>query len=343
MRLIGTTKQIALVEHLTKDLSKKGIDYVVDSKENLDWGSEEFGTITWSIWIVEEKEVPAARLLLLHLMNPALPAQPETQISLQKKDLVPVSDPSKRRAIPLLSACFLGLCLILFVIGFLTDKGSSVSGSLIRQHLFFDYPDALEACAKSHKRSEQLAFFPGYLPLLEYFRGDIKKTWKAAQSLPTFERIREGEVWRFFTPSLLHQDLFHLVFNMFWLLLLAPPLEKYLKPIRFLLFTLIAACVSNTAQYYMSGFTFLGASGVIAAYGGYLFSDIRNNQATLFTPLFEQVRFLFWMIIAFACFSFLEFLLSFFFSFRISISFANTAHCTGFAFGYLAALLSGKK
>ena len=92
----------------------------------------------------------------------------------------------------------------------------------------------------------------------------------------------------------------------------------------------------------MSGFPFLGASGVIAAYGGYVFADMRNHPTPCLRPLYEQVRFLFWMILAFASLSFLEFFLSFFFSFHLPISFANTAHCTGFAFGYLAVFLPGK-
>jgi GlpG protein len=82
---------------------------------------------------------------------------------------------------------------------------------------------------------------------------------------PMFEKIKEGEIWRLFSPALLHSDILHLFFNMIWILILGKQMEEKIGIVRFGLFILLAGIFSNTCQYLMSGPYFIGISGVITA------------------------------------------------------------------------------
>ncbi|MCH9631725.1 MAG: Rhomboid protease GlpG [Chlamydiae bacterium] len=93
---------------------------------------------------------------------------------------------------------------------------------------------------------------------------------KAFTSHPVFEQIAQGEVWRVFTPALLHANLFHILFNLIWFVFLGKQIEQRLGFWRFSFFVLFAAALSNSAQYLMSGPNFLGLSGVIMAMAGYV-------------------------------------------------------------------------
>ena len=42
---------------------------------------------------------------------------------------------------------------------------------------------------------------------------------------PMFEKIGIGQVWRIFTPALLHLDLLHIFFNILWFVLLGNQIE----------------------------------------------------------------------------------------------------------------------
>ena len=341
MRLVGTTKQMTVVERLVKALVAHRIHYVVESSENLDWGSEQYGTITWTIWVVEEKEVGLAKLLFLETVN--TPEMADEVIASPAKLPEPTveekitSKPRIRTLLTPICSLLMILCALVFVTSSLTENRSIPAASPLRRALLFDEPKALEALIQHPKEPPATPFFPGYYRLFELFHGNLVEAVQAGSSLPKCEKISQGELWRVFTPCLMHQDIFHLIFNMFWLLMLGPPLERLLTPTRFLLFTLLAAIITNTAQYFMSGFTFLGASGLIAAYGGYIFSALRRRESGPFSLLKDQVRFLLWMIIFFALLSVVELGLALQFSFHLPFSFANTAHCTGFAFGYLCA------
>ena len=93
---------------------------------------------------------------------------------------------------------------------------------------------------------------------------------KAFTRHPVFEQIAQGEVWRVFTPALLHANLFHILFNLIWFVFLGKQIEQRLGFWRFSFFILFAGVLSNSAQYLMSGPNFLGLSGVIMAMAGYV-------------------------------------------------------------------------
>ena len=87
----------------------------------------------------------------------------------------------------------------------------------------------------------------------------------SSSTLPCSKKSRREKYWRLFTPCLLHNDIFHIFFNMIWLVVLGKQMEMRLSLFRYALFILIAAVVTNTAQYLMSGSNFIGFSGVLCA------------------------------------------------------------------------------
>ena len=79
-----------------------------------------------------------------------------------------------------------------------------------------------------------------------------------------------GEVWRLITPIFMHATIIHLLFNMMMLRDLGGFLETHLGIVKYLIMTLFFALASNFCQYLMAGPMFLGFSGVLYGYFGYL-------------------------------------------------------------------------
>ncbi|MBT9283125.1 MAG: rhomboid family intramembrane serine protease [Hydrogenibacillus schlegelii] len=83
--------------------------------------------------------------------------------------------------------------------------------------------------------------------------------------------IAAGEWWRIFTATFVHQGWMHILFNLFWIYVFAPPLERYLGKGAFL--GLLAAGVAGTAFLLLStSEAAVGASGIdFALLGFYVF------------------------------------------------------------------------
>jgi GlpG protein len=89
--------------------------------------------------------------------------------------------------------------------------------------------------------------------------------------------ILNGEVWRLVTPIFMHANMFHIFFNMWWLVDLGTLIEIRRGTLRLALLVLISAIISNVAQYFWMEHTdpgewhrFLGMSGVVYALFGYI-------------------------------------------------------------------------
>jgi GlpG protein len=109
-------------------------------------------------------------------------------------------------------------------------------------------------------------------PIWKGFYTILLDTSHAATLLaaPWFVKISQGEVWRLWTPCILHGGFLHILFNMLWLWLLGRQVEFKLGIGRYILGMLVIGVLSNTAQYLMSGALFLGYSGVISGLGGFI-------------------------------------------------------------------------
>jgi len=88
---------------------------------------------------------------------------------------------------------------------------------------------------------------------------------------PGFSDLWRGQVWRIFTPMLIHFGLLHIVFNMWWLRDLGTQIERHSSSVLLGVMVLVISGVSNTAQYLFTGSPFFGGmSGVVYGLFGYI-------------------------------------------------------------------------
>ena len=91
------------------------------------------------------------------------------------------------------------------------------------------------------------------------------------------EFIQMGQIWRLFTPLLLHGSPLHIAFNMYALYSIGRSLERYYGHIRFLLLYLVAGFAGNVVSFLFTSANSLGAStaifGIIAAEGVFIYNN----------------------------------------------------------------------
>jgi GlpG protein len=131
--------------------------------------------------------------------------------------------------------------------------------------------------------------------------------------------IKHGQVWRLITPIFLHGGALHLIFNMFWLRDLGAMIESRRGTLFMAILVLVAAVISNLAQYQASGPLFLGMSGVVYALFGYAWLKGRYDSSSGIAVSPETAMFMFvWLLICMT---------------GIIGHIANTAHVVGLAVG----------
>ncbi len=87
--------------------------------------------------------------------------------------------------------------------------------------------------------------------------------------------LTQGEVWRLFTPMLIHFTPMHLLFNMLWLHDLGRRIESLLSPARFVALVAVIQLTSGLLQYAFAGPSFGGMSGVVSGLFGYAWMQYR--------------------------------------------------------------------
>ncbi len=89
--------------------------------------------------------------------------------------------------------------------------------------------------------------------------------------------IRDGQLWRFITPILLHASIPHILFNMYALIIFGPGLERYFGRRRFLLLYILGGFTGNVLSFLLSSGYSVGAStaifGLIGAEGIFLLQN----------------------------------------------------------------------
>ncbi|MFN4175138.1 MAG: rhomboid family intramembrane serine protease, partial [Parachlamydiaceae bacterium] len=157
---------------------------------------------------------------------------------------------------------------------------------------------------------------------------------------PMFEKIKEGEWWRLATPIFLHANILHLVFNVLCLLVLGKEMERMLGIGKLALFILITAVFSDTAQYLMTGFRFMGISGVICAMLAFI--AVRQKVAPWEGYRLEKssLNFMLLFIFGMAALSVLSFIAAIAGYKFIGTPIANAAHLAGLFSGWILAYTS---
>lgn len=259
------------------------------------------------------------------------------------------------------------LCLIIFTVdGFYQPQKWPIPTTLpltplyassIKRTLMIDYPVPYELFNKLvDKYGVETVQNPQELPPeaqsrlvqivnLPYWKGLYDATvayfhnasTPISESRLLFQKVREGEIWRLFTPCLLHGDIFHILFNMLWLFALGKQLEEKLKAGRYIIFILITGIISNIVQYLMTGSNFLGFSGVLCAM--IMFVHTRQRLAAWEGYRLDRMTFAFLMVFIFGMLGFqiASFFVDISTGLNISPAIANTAHVTGLVSGYVLA------
>lgn len=76
-------------------------------------------------------------------------------------------------------------------------------------------------------------------------------------------QIINGEYWRLITPIFLHADIFHLITNLFGILVFGSIIEKKLGSTKFIIIYLIAGIYGNAFSFYFSPYLGVGSSGAV--------------------------------------------------------------------------------
>jgi GlpG protein len=150
-----------------------------------------------------------------------------------------------------------------------------------------------------------------------------------------WDSLRAGQLWRLFTPILLHFHPFHILFNAFWMRDLGVPSERFQGSRQYIVFLLWSALLSNLAQLWFGlSPNFGGLSGVVYALMGFLWARGHfDRHSGITVPTGWVVFMVGWMLIGFT--GFLDGLMG--------GSIANYCHLGGFAagviYGYIGAML----
>lgn len=116
-----------------------------------------------------------------------------------------------------------------------------------------------------------------------------------------FSGLAEGEIWRLFTPILIHSKMpLHILFNAYWIYTLGRQLELRIGSLFYLRFVLVAAGLSNLLQYLFAGPNFGGLSGVVYALLGYIWlRGKRDPRFGMYIPPQTMMFMMFWLVLCF--------------------------------------------
>lgn len=324
MRLIGDFEKEKEAYLISSLLLKEGIQNSYETVVNPSTGKTHY-----RLWIAEEDAFEKAGQIVAEFQkNPN-----EIQDLPPAKEIWKITPEPKVQAPPFkitLTNITLLLCVILYLWNGIQEARIAKAKETIavedgftsiQKALLFDYP--------SHFLQPQ---FNGFCEMLLNWKAT---GWQYFAKVPLFQKIAQGQVWRLFTPCLLHRDFLHILFNMAWLWYLGRQIEERSGKWKLFCLFLVIGVISNVVQYLVGGPFFLGFSGIIVGMVGYIW--MRQKVApwegyplprvtVLFIVCFVAVMFLL---------EFVAFILQLTHVSNLSPNIANTAHIVGGITGLL--------
>ncbi len=304
MRRIGTLENRQHAESFANYLTVQGIASQVEEHDG-----------EWSIWIKDEDHLAESRTELANFLQHAddpryAKAAAEAQRVRQQEqkrrqqaarntvDMRQGWNRSFLRRAPLTNL----LIAATVVVGVLSDSVlQPQTGTYVRNTVF----RALAFCDPIHR---------------------LDPAWR--QTGNALVDIGHGQVWRLATPAFLHLGLSHLIFNMIMLYSLGGLIESRQNWLRILILFLLCSTAGNVGQYFFSGSTGVGMSGVVYGLFGYIWIySLMAPQAGLAVRNDMIVILLVWLVLGFT--GVLEQLLG--------TPIANWAHLVGMLMGMLVA------
>jgi GlpG protein len=86
------------------------------------------------------------------------------------------------------------------------------------------------------------------------------------------ERILAGAYWALLTSNFVHVDLWHVVFNVYWMWVLGGVVERHVSPLVWLAVLLVSSIVCSVVELAISDTTGYGLSGVVYAFFGLIWA-----------------------------------------------------------------------
>jgi GlpG protein len=238
----------------SEEQAKRFIDYLLT--QGVEARADEEADDTWAVWIIDEEQIARAGEELRQFQ--ADPQQPRYLDGAGQAENIRQRERKKREAAAKNVVQMRGkwqqglkrkapltflLIAAAVLVGLLTKFDFSKNNNVAVQALLFRNPARLTVADLSH--------------------------------VDPWTDIRRGEAWRVVSPMLLHGNLLHLLFNLYWLWYFGSQIEDRRGTLRFALLVLIAAAVSNVAQAMIVDPWFGGLSGVNYALFGYAWMKSR--------------------------------------------------------------------
>ncbi len=269
MRTIGHISNEASARRFSRHLAVQGIDHELEES-----GSD------WDVWIRSDDDLARASELfrgyqanpndLKYAQPPPLPkaaaiaAPAPREKESDSEDATPAkTDGDEAATLPpgigILTVVIMGVCLLVQVM-----RVGGYDESILREM----FMTAMQFDGNFHK------WTPGLL------------------------EISRGEVWRLFTPVLVHNDWLHLLLNLFMFIQLAAVIEYKAGTRLLAMLILVIAVASNYGQYLMYSENFCGISGVVYGLLGFVWMRGRFDPASGYhLPLQSLVMMIVWFVL----------------------------------------------
>ncbi len=157
------------------------------------------------------------------------------------------------------------------------------------------------------------------------FSWEAYRKWGA----PSFTDIFNGDYWGLISSNFLHTEIWHIIFNIFWLWFLGKKIEFESNKLFYLLLILSSALVSSLSQLSFSDSTGIGLSGIAYALFGFIF--IKSKSSDVYKNYLDKgtiYLFFVWLVL---CIVLTE---------TNTFSVGNAAHIGGLLWGLLLAYLT---
>lgn len=336
--------------------------------------SEQDAKASFELWVHEEDQVDEAVGYFEEFQKDPddqkfkVEAVPEeTPPASAEEEIQPKPEKPKPKSVHAMTFFWIALCGLVYLINFMQEvnisKGKEtkfVALTPIQFYMLYDIPTVLiklnewintyqiqpdqkqeDLSPDARAALDQIENTPTWRGAYDYVVLKwIKKDKRDRFGPPTFQKIREGEVWRVFTPAILHKDLLHILFNMIWVWVLGKPIEERISRWKYFLMVIIVAIISNTAQYLMSGPYFLGFSGVVMGMAGFIWMRQRKAPWEGYPIHPSTFLFLGFFILAMIFLQIVSIFMQVFGSDSFAFNIANTAHIAGALAGMGLAKLS---
>lgn len=360
MRIIGHTSNPASAKRFSDFLSRHGIE---NRYELTPAGTD------YDIWVSDEDRISEANELLKRFE--ANPFDPIFDVEIQPKEAEEEEEQEEPLAAtknfyPYITIFFLALCSFVFSINWVQelslrhDPLAEVAylPTPLQTSLLFDVPPVIEktkiffethpfssdqtkeTLAEQTKEIKEIEKIPYWRGFYEWILLKVKTGDTSEAEGELFIKIREGQIWRFFSPAVLHRDLIHILFNMIWLWVLGRSIEVRIGAWRTILLTLIVGVISNTIQYLMSGPLFLGYSGIVMGLAGFIWARERWAPWEGYPVQRSTLLFLVFFVLAMFLLQALSFIIQITTELPFILNIANSAHIAGAIIGVILGRLS---